>query len=77
MSILWKKIGFNKRESNCEDIVIPALGLAQIPGGVSRGKPTNICFFNVFKVIKWLTMALKIIKRPKKIPVHKQPVFLD
>ena len=59
MSVLWKKIKFNKGQSNCEAIIIAAWGLGQ--------SPTNVCFLNIFKVIKWFTMALKIMKRPKKI----------
>ena len=67
MSVLWKKIEFIKGQSNFKAIVIAAWGLGQSPGGFSEGKAPQSFVFYVFKVIKWFTMALKIIKRPKKI----------
>ena len=38
MSGLWKKIEIYQPKSNCEAIVITALGLGQGPGGVLGGK---------------------------------------
>ena len=63
MSVLWKKIEFNKGQSDCEAIIIAPRGLGQSPGGFSGGQsPPNFFFFfffNAFKVIKWFTMVLQ------------------
>ena len=65
MSILWKKIEFNKGQSVCEAIIIAPWGMGQSPGGFSGVQSPPIFFFffffffNAFKVIKWFTMVLK------------------
>ena len=60
MSILWKKIEIYKPKSDCETIVIAALGLRQSPAGVLGGKVQNhFCLFNVSRVIRQLTKVLK------------------
>ena len=41
MSVLWKKIEFNKGQIDCKVIVIAAWGLGQSPGGVSGGKASK------------------------------------
>ena len=53
MSFLWKKIEFYKGKNDCKAIVIAGWNL----GGVSGRK--MFWLFNIFKVIKQLTITLK------------------
>ena len=57
MSVFWKKIEFYQGKSDCKGILFAASSQGQSPGELSWGK--YFWFFNDFKVIKRLTMALK------------------
>ena len=48
MYVLWKKVAFYKRNSDCKAIVIATWGWGHIPGGISRGKaPTGLSGLNL------------------------------
>ena len=73
-----RRLSFIREKSDCKAIAFTAWGLGQSPDGLSGGKkPKNVCLFNIFKVNKWLTMALKkLYSWPKKLYQFITNLFL-